>query len=271
MRNVKRKMGFVLSASEHGPLIVDRFDYNRVGDSIYGVGCQILECGAWDAREMEVLLFMLRCRRQYFGDGVVMLDCGANVGVLTVESAIEMTGWGSVLAIEAQERLFYALAGNIALNNCFNARALHAAVAAADGVLRVPQPDYLRASSFGSLELRPRPGNEFIGQDIDYSEAATREVRMLKLDSLALDRVDLIKIDVEGMEAEVLAGAAGLIARHRPSMLIEWIKSPKQELRARIESLGYRVFEGAMNFLAVHPSDGSLAHIEQGQTRQPAG
>src|SRR5579863_3487900 len=111
---------------------------------------------------MGVLLFVLRCRRQHFGDGVVMLDCGANIGVLTVEAAAEMTGWGSVLAIEAQERLFYALAGNIALNNCFNARALHAAVAAVDGTMRVPVPDYLSAGSFGSLEMRARPDNEFI-------------------------------------------------------------------------------------------------------------
>jgi FkbM family methyltransferase len=264
-------MGFVLSASEHGPLIVDRFDRHGVGDQSYGVGYQILECGGWDAREMEVLLFMLRCRRQYFGDGVVMLDCGANVGVLTIESAIEMTGWGSVLAIEAQERLFYALAGNIALNNCFNARALHAAVAAEDGTLRVPQPDYLSFASFGSLELRSRPGNEFIGQDIDYSDAATQEIRMLKLDSLALDRVDLVKVDVEGMETEVLAGGTGLIARHRPILLVEWIKSPKEQLRGMLEGLGYRVFEGAMNFLAVHPSDGSLAHVAQRQANQPAG
>jgi FkbM family methyltransferase len=126
-----------------------------------------------------------------------MIDCGANIGVHTVECAIEMTGWGSVLAIEAQERVYYALAGNIALNNCFNARALHAAVAAQDGTMRVPVPDYLSPASFGSLELRPQT-NEFIGQKIDYSPGAMQEIRCLKLDSLALPRVDLVKIDVEG-------------------------------------------------------------------------
>ena len=44
-----------------------------------------------------------------------------------------MTGWGIVIAIEAQERIYYALAGNLALNNCFNARAIHAAVSTAPG------------------------------------------------------------------------------------------------------------------------------------------
>jgi FkbM family methyltransferase len=72
---------------------------------------------------------LLTLRRQYYGDGVVAIDCGANIGVFTLEWARAMTGWGSVIAVEAQERIYYALAGNIAINNCFNARAVLAAVA----------------------------------------------------------------------------------------------------------------------------------------------
>jgi FkbM family methyltransferase len=264
MQHVRRKLGFVLAASSHGPLIVDRFDYRRVGESFYGVGGQILENAAFDPAEIEMVLTLLRCRRRYFGDGVLVIDCGANIGVHTIECAMAMTGWGAVLAIEAQERLFYALAGNIALNNCFNARAINAAVAAADGAMRVPVPDYLSFGSFGSLELRPRPENEFIGQKIDYSDAAMQQLQTLRLDSLALARVDLIKIDVEGMEAEVLEGGAALIARHRPIILVEWVKSSKTGLRGTLEASGYQVFDGPMNLLAVHQTDRSLEHIKTG-------
>lgn len=35
-----------------------------------------------------------------------------------------MAGWGAVIGIEAQQSIFYALAGNIAINNCFNAKAV---------------------------------------------------------------------------------------------------------------------------------------------------
>ena len=35
-------------------------------------------------------------------DGVVAIDCGANIGVHTIEWATSMTGWGSVLSIEAR-------------------------------------------------------------------------------------------------------------------------------------------------------------------------
>jgi len=44
-----------------------------------------------------------------------------------------MTGWDHVLSFEAQERLYYAVAGNIARNNCFNVKAIHAAVGNTDG------------------------------------------------------------------------------------------------------------------------------------------
>jgi FkbM family methyltransferase len=270
MRTTRRQMGFVLSASEHGSLIVPRFDRHTVNGNDFGVGSRILDWGIWDPREMRTLLFLLQVRRQHSGDGVHVIDCGANIGVLTIEAAIEMTGWGTVLAIEAQERLYYALAGNIALNNCFNARALHAAVGATNGTMRAPVPDYLRPGSFGSLELKERPENEFIGQPIDYSAAATQEIPALTLDSLTAERVDLLKIDVEGMELEVLDGAADLLARQHPILLVEWIKSPKAQLIGRIESFGYHVLEGGMNLLAIHSGDPCLGQVVQALGQAPA-
>ncbi len=261
----RRKIGFVLAASNHGPMIVDRFDRHYVAGGLIGVGGNILENGTFDPEEIELVLSLLRYRRRYFGDGVIVVDCGANIGVHTIECAMEMTGWGSVLAIEAQERLFYALAGNIALNNCFNASAMNAAVADEDGTMRVPVPDYLKPGSFGSLELRSRPENEFIGQNIDYSRNAMKEARTVRLDSLALDRVDLLKIDVEGMEAEVLAGAAQSIVKHRPIILVEWIKSPKEQLQGVLRDHGYRVFESGLNLLAIHETDSTLGDVEQGE------
>ena len=95
------------------------------------------------------MLMVLDLRRKHYGDGVVAVDCGANLGVHTVEWAKHMTGWGVVLAIEAQERIYYALAGNIAINNCFNARAIHAAVSNRPGTMKMPKPNY-----FAQCKLR---------------------------------------------------------------------------------------------------------------------
>jgi FkbM family methyltransferase len=174
-----------------------------------------------------------------------------------------MTGWGSVLSIEAQERIYYALAGNIAINNCFNAFAVHGAVSSEGGVLKIPSPNYLVPSSFGSLELRQRSGNEFIGQPIDYEN--TVNVRKLTLDEFSLPRVDLIKIDVEGMELEALDGASRTINQSHPIMLIEKIKADAGKLRQWLGEHGYEIIEAGINMLAIHRSDKTLTDIRPNQ------
>ena len=263
MRNPLRKIAFVLAASDHGTMIVNRFDHRMVdAQRGIGVGFQILEGGAFDPQEVDMALSLLGLRRQHFGDGVIALDCGANIGVHTIEWAKRMSGWGQVIAIEAQERVFYALTGNIAINNCFNARAIHGAVAAQAGTMNIPVPDYLSPGSFGSLELRRRAGTEFIGQPIDYADDKAATIRSITIDDLALPRIDLIKLDVEGMELEALAGASASIARARPILIVESIKSDKAALRATIERVGYRIFEVGMNLLAIHESDHTAAHVK---------
>ncbi len=254
-------VAFCLVASDHGPLIVNRFDYNHnFNGDYYGVGAQILETGRYDPREVSVLKSLLDVRREHYGDGVVALDCGANIGVHTVEWARMMRGWGSVVAIEAQERVYYALAGNISLQNCFNAKALHAAVSDAVGEISFPEPDYTKQGSFGSFELRPRLGGEFIGQPVDYGKP-TLTVKSVSLDSLMLERVDLIKIDVEGMEAEALDGAAKLIELCKPILFVETIKSDKSAITAALEGAGYTVLPHGMNVLAIHKDDPTLGNI----------
>ena len=260
MRNVGRRLAFVLAACNHGTMILNRFDYRMSAPNAgIGVGFQMLETGAFDPLEIELALQLIEARRRAHGDGVVAIDCGANIGAHTIEWAVAMTGWGSVVAVEAQERIYYALAGNIAINNCFNAIAMHAAVSSEPGIMNIPVPDYFEPSSFGSLELKPRADTEFIGQPIDYSDGKTMAVQKISIDALALPRVDVIKLDVEGMEMEALAGATQTIARSRPIVLAETIKTGRESLRAFFQDHGYKVADAGVNILAIHKSD-PVAH-----------
>jgi FkbM family methyltransferase len=254
-----RNIAFVTAATDHGTMIVNRYDYYLLDqDRSFGVGFQLLEKSSYERDEVNFLLSLLDRRRQYYGDGVVVIDCGANIGVHTVEFAKHMTGWGSVLGFEAQERIYYALAGNIAINNCYNARAIHAALTSKPGTMKIPNPNYTQAGSFGSLELRKRDNTEWIGQPIDYSENRMVDVQAISLDSLNFSRLDLVKIDVEGMELEVLVGGAKCIKRYHPILQIETLKSDQNALRIWLEKLGYSVASRGINFLAIHENDRCL-------------
>lgn len=260
-----RKTAYVLVSTDHGPLIVNRHDYCITGDGQgFGVGFQLLNRSSFDMSEVCSVLALLSLRRRYHGDGVNAIDCGANIGVHTVEWSRHMHGWGRVTAFEPQERVFQALAGNVALNNCFNARVRWAAVGAASGSMSIPVLDPLVPGSFGSLELRDRHEREDIGQPVSYAHGDMDTVEVVSIDMLAPSRLDLIKIDVEGMELEVLAGAAHTLTTCRPVMLIETIKTDVAVLGRVLEDHGYRAFPAGLNVVAVHRDDPVLAHLSVG-------
>ncbi len=252
---------FVLMSTHHGTMIINKNDYHRVSeDKAYGVGHQLMNNSCYDKKDVQLILELLKLRHDTYGDGVVALDCGANIGVHTIEWANLMTAWGEVIAFEAQEKIFYALAGNIILNNCLNAAAKNLALGSSNGKISIPEPNYLKPASFGSFELKKRANNELIEQEIDYAKAS-KEIDLITLDSLALTRVDLLKIDVEGMEEEVLNGAIELITTHKPMIFIEIIKSNQQSLISIIESYGYKYIRLGMNLLAINQDDKSIEKI----------
>lgn len=246
-----RPQAFVLVATDHGPMIVNRNDFHRLPDGgTYGVGWQLLTFSSYDPSEVAEVLEILRKRREKCGDGVMALDCGANIGVHTVEMAKYMTGWGEVFAFEAQSRLYYALCGNIALNNLENATAYWVALGKEPGTIDIPRPNYNKPASFGSLELKHNPNNEYIGQAISYNTKNCVRVNLNSLDSYSFNRLDFIKLDVEGMELDILEGAKKVIKQFRPHMLIEWIKTPRAELEKALTLLGYSFVERGGNLLA---------------------
>ena len=260
-RHLLRPSAYVLANTNHGSMIVNRFDYRETEKGGYGVGYQLLNTQSFDSTEVTAALELLTLRRQFFGKGVVALDLGANVGVHTIEWARHMFGWGNVVSVEAQQRIYYALAGNIAINNCFNANAVWAAIGSKSGELQIPEPDYFTASSFGSLEIVKRESNEDIGQKIDWSPDKLSSVPMISVDDFQLDRLDLIKLDIEGMEEEAIDGAMSSISRHKPILMVEYIKSNKTRILKKMIPLGYRVFGLGINFLMVHEDDPSLTEI----------
>ena len=139
--------------------------------------------------------------------------------------------------------MFYALCGAAALNDLENLYAHHAAVGAAPGRIRVPKLDYGRDQDFGMLSLTDQHG-----------DWPSESVPLVALDNLDFPRLDFLKIDVEGMEIEVLKGAHSLIARERPWCWIEYWKIGVEPIQAHLVQLGYKFYVmDKLNLLCAPP------------------
>lgn len=245
------RVAFVLAGTDHGTMIVNRLDwYEKEDGGAIGVGLALLNNGSYAATETRFLAELLTGLRETRGDGVVALDIGANIGTFTIAWAQHMEGWGEVIAIEPQERVFYALAGNIALNNCFNARAILAACGAPGrDEEAVPRLDYRAPLNSGGLSLRAGAHNK-PGQPVDWG--IVDRVTAVTIDMIA-KKASLIKIDVEGMEPEVLAGASATIKCERPIIFAEYTICGEQAIRDALP--GYRFLPAGMDMLAMPEGD----------------
>jgi len=174
--------------------------------------------------EFEVQLFQRILR-----PGMVALDVGANIGAFTVVLARGVFPGGSIIAIEAQRILHQVLCANIALNGIRNVRTLQAGAGRERATARAPHIDFSGGGNFGGVALTPAGAGE--------------PVDIIPIDEIAIEACHFIKIDVEGMESDVLEGAAKTISRHRPVLYVENAFTDKSPgLIAQLHDLSYRLY-----------------------------
>lgn len=236
---------FILASTAYGPMIINRLDT--------GVSWQLFTVGT---HENEVVSFVMdlstACFEQYSA-GVHIVDIGANVGTCTVPWAKHCKGWGHVTAFEPQERIYYALAGNVALNNCMNVKAVHGAVSSLSGTIRVPRINYEVLSNFGGIAMREGLLVHGPGQDLSYDKHEMDVVNCFALDDSKLSRLDILKIDVEGMEIDVLKGANATIGKLKPVVITEWLHCGKKTITSFLTNFKHFILGG--NIVSVPNSE----------------
>jgi FkbM family methyltransferase len=185
-----------------------------------------------------------------------IVDVGGNFGWFTCHLLAGMPAGGTVHVFEPVPAMVEELTRNLALNARPDARVLVNNVCLSDreGEVSFFIPEKLGAT-FASLSLPKR-----------YRNATEIKTRALTLDAYlagaGVDRVDLIKIDVEGAELLVLKGAGKLLSSPRkPALLVEIQDSSTsafgytaQDVIRHILGFGYSAF--------VFPESGGLARME---------
>ncbi len=238
-----RPLSFTLVLSTvYGQMLVNRNDINQT-NALFKTGQAI------DHSEIELLATIL----SFAPPDPIVVDIGANIGTYTLRLAAAAGPRGRVHCFEPQRILCNMIAGSTVLNGLTNVICHTMAVGAREGALEVPQFDYHRPLNFGSVEFGPEQ-REPLDQPRGHDPARREFVPVTTLDRFGFSRLDLVKIDAEGMEAEVLEGATETLKRCRPVVYVEFTKSDQAALKTRLQGLGYTLYPVQMNFLCV-PSE----------------
>jgi FkbM family methyltransferase len=181
----------------------------RVGVSLgNNNGLFLYVCGSYEPNELAFVDRVLH-------PGMTFIDIGANEGLYTLFAARRVGPSGRVIAVEPSSRERAILQVNLARNR-------------ADNVMVVPNA---LADRPGTAELKIAPtshgGHNTLGQFVYEGDlAVAREnVDVETLDGLVerlgIERVDVVKVDIEGAELKLLAGGRNLLSRQRPILLLE--------------------------------------------------
>jgi FkbM family methyltransferase len=170
----------------------------------------------------------------------IFIDAGANIGFVCIPVAQALRQQnGTVHAFEVQRMMFNALCGSVALNDLENVYVHHRGLGRDKAVFKVPRLDQSVPQDFGMLSL------------VDQSNVSNYEnVEIVAIDELRVPRLDFLKVDVEGMEIEVLSGAQQTIRTHFPLCWVESWKVGVQAIKQQFDGLSYKFFEvDKMNML----------------------
>jgi FkbM family methyltransferase len=195
--------------------------------------------------------------------GGVFFDVGAHVGLFTLIASRWVGPAGRVYSFEPSPRERSRLEQHLAMNGCANVTVIPKAA----------------GDSVGTASLIVAPagasGLNTIGSQFAYAGVASEQVipvPMTSLDEIVshrnIDAVDVVKLDVEGAEYRCLLGAARMLERHRPSLVIEIFSTSLAANGATVRDIDrllaaasyclFRIDDAA----ALHPLD-SLEEVDE--------
>jgi len=165
----------------------------------------------------------------------IVIDCGASIGVASLLFAQKAGKEGKVIAIEPEEKNYQVLEKVSKLNEGKVAPIIPLKVAV------------YKEDCWLELNVGTHPGAHALSTYYDERKAfllnTTEKVQALKIDtlveSLGLERVDFIKMDIEGAEVDALLGAEETIKGFKPKLAICTYHRPTDPVEIRKILLKY--------------------------------
>jgi len=167
---------------------------------------QIQKYGAHTRPELSMVLSFIK-------PGDTVLDVGAHIGTFAIPIIKKIGPEGTLLAFEANSDTVELLKKNLSDNNpeaeIFNKGVSHKS---------------------GNLYLRDRTNkdssslSDYLVESSSQNNKNFVKVELVKVDDIISQPVNLIKIDVEGMELSVLQSAEKTIDNYRPLIYTEYVE-----------------------------------------------
>jgi FkbM family methyltransferase len=193
-----------------------------------------MAAGAYEPPETDFV-------KRHVRAGMAVLDVGANLGWFTVHLADLVGKDGRVDAFEPRSDLFDLLAKTTAENHLTNVTLHKCALGSQNS----------GGQMIWSLEDLNPGGTNLVPSDFTSPEVKSEPVTIRTLDSCLAHHIDFIKMDVEGSEPLVIAGAERILTEDKPTILIEINPSnllrtsgiSTEEFGHLVEKLNYRLYE----------------------------
>ena len=166
--------------------------------------------GGVDSYEPDVRAVLLHLLRP----GQTFIDCGANVGYFSVMAGALVGPDGNVVAIEANPVTYELLVHN--LNKNLTGIPIHCALGSSTDEVELFVPS--DGDVYSSLRSDGLVKNSVTFRSIKVQSRTLDEV----VEQLGLNRVDVVKIDVEGAELDVLSSGTKLLKTFRPVVVVEY-------------------------------------------------
>ncbi len=176
--------------------------------------------------------------------GDIFLDVGANVGLFSLIAARCVGTTGQVHAFEPVKKTFQRLTDNVDVNRLVNVTCHRLALSDTDGeaVMTIATDGY---DAWNSL------GKPYMGHALSNETTPTQTLDHFVEQQALFDKIKVIKVDVEGWEAYVLAGGVKTLSSvNAPLIIIEFTEeaaalanSSCTAVYNTLKQLGYELFQ----------------------------
>lgn len=203
----------------------------------------ISEHGSWEGHLVNLYYRLLK------KDSVV-IDIGANIGYHSVHFGKIVGGNGKVFSFEPQKLIYDILSANILKNGLSNIVSQHNfGLSSKERMMYLSNIEDVSYDNgminFGGVKL--------------IDDATSSQIRVKSLDEIFHGNVDFIKVDIEGMESEVIQGADKTIKKSLPIIFIEITKN-HDELYSYFKETGYITYKiknygNGNDYVCLHPTN----------------